>query len=105
MRDYVRQVVLGHATALSLIAGLLGCGDGAPPPSGTLSLLVDADRDGRASASEGDRARKAEFSSAFGATLLANLDDDDGDRVRDALDEIVNGQEDEIDLARIVLPP
>jgi hypothetical protein len=42
-----------------------------------------------------------DFGPTRGASFLANLDDDDGDRVRDVDDEILNGEADLLNLARI----
>src|SRR4029079_19139622 len=46
---------------------------------------------------------KISFDDAHGAAFMANLDDDDGDHIRDADDAIINGEADLEDLARIAV--
>lgn len=70
-----------------------------------IDLVVDANRDGVADPKNADDQKfGALFDEAHGASFLANVDDDDGDKVRDADDEVVNGDDDALDLARIVMP-
>lgn len=65
-------------------------------------LVVDSDRNGLLEPHlTSEQAREEEWDSAHGAIFMANVDDDDGDRVGDHLDELVNGPEDAADLARI----
>jgi protein-arginine deiminase len=95
---------LGALSALGALVAGCGGGDAAAPPTPIVALVVDADRDGRADpASAGDRAHRDEFDTNFGASLLANLDDDDGDKIPDCVDEVVNGDDDAKDLAPITL--
>ncbi len=71
-----------------------------------LDLAVDANRDGVADlANADDQAHGNEWSDQFGASYLVNFDDDDGDKIEDALDTIVNGSDDELDLSPIALAP
>jgi protein-arginine deiminase len=71
-----------------------------------VDLVVDANRDGVADPQNPDDQKHGnEFDAKFGASALANLDDDDGDKVRDADDTVVNGADDEKDLARIRMAP
>lgn len=75
-----------------------------PKPQAVIDIAVDANRDGKvdpADATEQDH--ENEWSVDFGASFLANLDDDDGDKVRDADDAILNGPNDELDLSPIVV--
>ena len=69
-----------------------------------INLVVDANRDGVVK--PGDPADE-DFGNVFddkhGASFLANLDDDDGDKLEDANDEIINGEADALDLARMQL--
>ncbi len=104
--------------SLSLCAPLLvGCGDDAapvntptvdggaadaPPPPPAVRILVDSNRDG--TVDEMDYATRGEFTATAGASLLANVDDDDADQTVDAEDEVVNGDADAMDLARVVIP-
>jgi len=72
--------------------------------------VVDANRDGIADpASADDQEHGDEWTALWGASFLANLDDDDSDGVRDADDAIVNvtagNDADALDLARIVVVP
>ena len=91
-----------------------GSGDGtttgASSSTGVAALMpviaigVDADRDGKADpAGAADRAHRSDFDDKFGASFLANIDDDDKNGVRDADDDVVNGDTDLEDLARINL--
>jgi protein-arginine deiminase len=92
---------------LSLLA-LSACGDdelptgsGGTPPAHTIDLTVDANRDGVVDPDDpGDQDEDA-FGPMRGASFLVNLDDDDGDKIRDIDDEILNGEADLLDLARI----
>jgi protein-arginine deiminase len=71
-----------------------------------VDLVVDANRDGVADPKNADDQKYgAVFDDLHGASFLANVDDDDGDKVRDGDDEVVNGDDDALDLARIVLSP
>lgn len=107
--------------SLSLCAPLIvGCGDEAAtanPPAAdagadvaadapatvqAVRVLVDSNRDG--TVDEADFATRDAFTATSGAALLANVDDDDGDHAVDAEDEVVNGDADAQDLARIVIP-
>jgi protein-arginine deiminase len=73
-----------------------------------IDIVVDANRDGVANPGdmedENFKSRDA-WDTTHGASFLANLDDDDGDHVRDSEDDIVNGDEDQKDLAPIVIAP
>jgi len=75
----------------------------AGPPSGAI-LVADADRDGVVDPlSEADRTKKHLQTAEWGASFLANLDDDDGDQLEDANDLMINGDEDAKDLARVLV--
>jgi len=78
-------------------------GGGAPPgPAIVIDLVVDASRDGKADpADPADEA--GEDDAKNGAMFLPNLDDDDGDEVRDADDTIANGNGDELDRTTFVV--
>ncbi len=82
---------------------------GADGTDGTLAtpivdLVVDANRDGVADLKNADdQAHSNEWTSEFGASYLANLDDDDGDKIEDVLDTSINGADDELDLAPITI--
>lgn len=76
----------------------------APAPKIFADIVIDTNRDGVANGDDPtDQESEDTWSDKRGASFLANLDDDDGDGVRDADDETVNGPEDEADLARILL--
>lgn len=91
--------------------GLVGCGsdtDSGPgtktPAPNVIDLVVDANRDGLAKADDkADQDREEEWDATVGASFIANLDDDDLDGKRDCEDEIVNGDADALDLAKIVV--
>jgi len=91
---------------LSLLA-LAACGDEEPPSSvgtpsaHTIDLAVDASRDGVIDPDDPADQDEDIFGPTRGASFLANLDDDDGDRRRDIDDDILNGESDLLDLARI----
>jgi protein-arginine deiminase len=103
---------------LALIAGVLGCGgdvnegdrssgkDPEPPPPEPVVIIdiaVDANRDGKVDpADPADQDRENEWNAQTGASFLANLDDDDADKERDADDDIMNDPD---DLATIVVSP
>jgi protein-arginine deiminase len=68
--------------------------------------VVDANRDGVVNADDpADQDMENEWNEEFGASFLANLDDDDDNNFRDADDEFVNGDADAADLATIVVRP
>lgn len=91
---------------------VLGCGGdaetattgaGPAPVARSVSILVDANRDGLINDLD-DTAEKMVWNKTTGAAFLANLDDDDLDKKRDFEDEIVNGDmTDAYDLGRIFL--
>ena len=93
-------------------AGLVGCGTGdetgsagtgQPPELRSVSILVDANRDGFINDLD-DNVDKTLWDKVQGAAFLANLDDDDLDKKRDFEDEVVNGDTtDAYDLGRIIL--
>lgn len=95
-----------------LAAALVGCGSddetgstgsGQTTPARSVSILVDANRDGYINDLD-EAVDNAVWDSKSGASFLANLDDDDANGARDADDEVVNGNEtDAYDLARIFL--
>jgi protein-arginine deiminase len=67
-----------------------------------LTLLTDTNRDG--AIDDSDTANLTDWSwKGSGAFFIANVDDDDEQGGADASDQIVNGAEDEQDLARIVV--
>ncbi len=70
----------------------------APLPE--VRLVVDADRNGALDDTRAEWSQRAAWSTTHGAMLMANVDDDDGDRAVDASDEEVNGEADAADLAR-----
>jgi protein-arginine deiminase len=71
-----------------------------PPALPAVRLVVDSDRNGRLDDSRVEFDHRAEWSTTFGAMLMANVDDDDSDHVVDAVDDAVNGEADAEDLAR-----
>src|SRR5262245_42743922 len=97
--------------ATALAALLVGCGDESepddhinPPPNqpDEIDLVVDANRDGVADLDNADDQGHAfEWSNAFGACFLPNIDDDDANHLSDADDVFVNGDADALDLARV----
>jgi protein-arginine deiminase len=77
---------------------------GAPIPQIFADIAVDANRDGLVNPDDPqDQDAEDEWTDKHGASFLANIDDDDDDGVRDVDDDIVNGPEDEADLARALL--
>ena len=111
--------------ALSLVVGLASCGGDdsddpvtqappapttppapPPPPPTVIDIVVDANRDGVVNPDDpADQDGENEWNEKTGASFLANLDDDDDNAVRDADDEVVNGPDDEGDLATILVRP
>jgi protein-arginine deiminase len=81
-----------------------GAGQGGAAGDPVIDIVVDANRDGAAKPGDpADEAGKLLFDETQGASFLANLDDDDKDKKRDAEDDKVNGDEDAKDLAPIVI--
>jgi protein-arginine deiminase len=75
------------------------------PPT-VIDIAVDANRDGKVDpADPADQDNENTWSVDFGASFLANIDDDDDNGIRDADDEFLNGPQDELDLATIVISP
>ncbi len=73
-----------------------------------IDIVVDANRDGKADPTDmGDEMNKsrAAWGAKFGASYLANLDDDDADGVRDSEDDVINGDDDLLDIAPITIAP
>ncbi|MBM4345167.1 MAG: hypothetical protein FJ100_17490 [Deltaproteobacteria bacterium] len=76
------------------------------PKIPVVDLVVDANRDGVAKFDDpGDQDHETTFDQKFGAVFLPNLDDDDQDKLEDWFDDKVNGNEDALDLAPIVVRP
>jgi protein-arginine deiminase len=112
---------------LLIAAGLAACGaeqstDGAssgPTPSEPdilADLRADSNRDGEVRFDDDSDTHKAEWNKTNGAVFLANIDDDSerckaaGDDItiatcNDAQDDIVNGDDDAVDLARLKSRP
>ncbi len=73
-----------------------------PVPKTIADLVVDTDRNGKLEPTAwSDQDRENEWNATHGAVFLANVDDDDEDGVGDHEDDVVNGPEDALDLARI----
>jgi len=111
---------------LLIAAGLMACGvqtnSGAssgtpepPEPDVLADLRADSNRDGQITFDDSD-ATKMDWTKESGAIFLANIDDDSkrckakGDdltiaKCNDAQDEIVNGDDDALDLARLKSKP
>jgi protein-arginine deiminase len=109
-----------------LAASLIGCssdegaGDGAPPgPSVVIDIRADVNRNGTIDLEDPTEDElEAEWSAEAGAVFLANIDDDEGvcpststltdlelASCFDAADEVVNGEADLMDMARIRTVP
>ncbi len=119
MRDPRKQTSRGYVGALFAAALLAACGsdggstptppptDGAVPPTDSgprlpaVRLVVDANRNGVLDDTYAEWSLRAEWSATAGASLLANVDDDDSNHMVDAVDDRVNGEADEADLARV----
>ena len=110
---------------LLIAAGVMACGvdesggassgQPAPEPDVMADLRGDSNRDGEITFDDAD-AQKTEWTKESGAIFLANIDDDKkrckatGDdltiaKCNDAADEIVNGDDDALDLARLKSRP
>ncbi|MDF2696907.1 MAG: Protein-arginine deiminase type [Labilithrix sp.] len=111
---------------LLMTAGLLACSvegtdggassGGTPEPDVKADLRADSNRDGEVRFDDESDAQKTEWDKTSGAVFLANIDDDNerckstGDDVtiakcNDAQDEVVNGDDDALDLARLKSRP
>lgn len=116
---FTSRKVLSGAAGLVLAATIATTPSAGAAPSETTSLpfrtlpdlRVDANRDGAISFDTTDDVTSAKATLTDGAIFLPNLDDDGrrcagkGVTCHDASDNIVNGADDEADLARIVLAP
>jgi len=106
--------------ALLLTTLASGCGDdettgggggtGPATPTPIVDLAADTNRDGYVWPEDAtEQAGEDQFSADSGASFLANIDDDDGDGVRDCDDAIVNvtanNTRDEWDLVRVLVTP
>lgn len=111
----MRTTIIPSALLLAAVAAA-GCDGGGDSSSGTttdppkpptvIDITVDANRDGKVDpADPADQDNENAWSVDFGASFLANLDDDDGNKYRDADDEWMPNPEDEADLAPIVVSP
>lgn len=78
-----------------------------PVPAGPIvDLVVDGNRDGVPNpADKDDQDFESVFDDKHGASFLANLDDDDNDQLEDFYDQMINGKEDVLDLAPVMLQP
>lgn len=108
MRHMKHWLILGipafAAAAASCGGGgeAVGGGGGAQKPQTMIAVLVDLNRDGVADEKDLEAMPPAGgWSATAGASFLANIDDDDGDHIRDADDDKVNGDADALDLAPI----
>ncbi len=114
----------GLAVAATLVAcsteTVGGAGGGgpapAPEPDVLADLRADSNRDGDVKFDDDSDAKKTEWDKTTGAVFLANIDDDakrckaTGDDIaiakcNDAEDEVINGEDDALDLARIKSKP
>ena len=79
-----------------------GTTTGEQPPEATIDITADTNRDGVANpADPADQDGEDVWDASHGAVFLTNVDDDDGDEIRDVDDEIINGEADLADLARV----
>lgn len=101
-----------------LVIGAVACGSdhgGHPAPS-LADLRADANRDGEVTFDDDSDANKTDWNAKTGAVFLANIDDDSqrceaspSDLTialcNDAQDDVVNGEDDALDLARLKTRP
>lgn len=89
------------------VLGVAGCGGGdsgggGTPPKDIIVIAADSNRDGVVTDADlehpGDQ-----WDKTIGAIFIANLDDDDSDKVRDCDDEKINSDTDLADLATVVV--
>lgn len=73
-----------------------------PPPSTTVDIDVDTDRNGSVD-NAADEAGEEAWSTTRGAVFYWNIDDDDNNAQFDHSDTAVNGATDALDLARVVI--
>lgn len=108
-------------TLALVAAGLLGgCAADAttPPPEEIVvaDLRADSNRDGEIRFDDDSDAERDVWNSRSGAIFLANIDDDQGvckktgddvqiEKCNDAMDDVVNGEDDALDLARLRTKP
>jgi protein-arginine deiminase len=105
-----------HARSILVLAGLVACSADRGGDRPIADLRADSNRDGEVRVDDDSDANKTEWSTRTGAILLANIDDDSKRCVpstkdtvialcNDAQDEIVNGDDDARDLARLRTRP
>ncbi len=112
------RLMAGPRVAAILVLGLAACSSHDPtarPP--VVDLRADANRDGEVRFDDDADKSGTEWNASIGPVFLANIDDDAGRctatgeddyalaRCNDAEDEIVNGEDDVRDLARIATRP
>lgn len=100
-----------------LLVSLIACGaDQGTGDRPVADLRADSNRDGEVRVDDDSDATKLEWNARTGAILLANIDDDSHrcelraddltlPRCNDAEDDIVNGEDDALDLARLRTRP
>jgi protein-arginine deiminase len=119
-RDNTRMKTPRLIPVVTSLAALVSCGGEAPPtmsmpdaavdrpapppPLPAVRLLVDSNRNGRLDDTHEEWSQRAVFTRSHGASLMANVDDDDDNNRIDALDEAVNGDADALDLAHLRVP-
>jgi protein-arginine deiminase len=85
-------------------SGPSGTTTGEQPPEPVIDIAVDTNRDGVANAADpADQDGEELWDATHGASFLANLDDDDLNGVRDVDDEVLGGDTDIADLARVMV--
>ncbi len=93
----------------SMLGALGGCSSSSSsdetraPTKPVVNLVTDANRDGLLALTEEDETGEESWTAATGAIFLVNVDDDDGDGKADNADAVVNGPDDELDLARFAI--
>ena len=85
-------------------SGPSGTTTGTQPPEPVIDIAADTNRDGVANAADpADQDGEDLWDAAHGASFLANIDDDDQNGVRDVDDEVLGGDADVADLARVMV--
>ena len=100
--DYVLRLTASHGTDSDMDDVTVTAKPSTTETASLLvaDLLVDANRDGVVDAADEDG--EDVWDAASGAVFGGNMDDDDGDRVRDGWDDRANGRVDLLDMAPVV---
>ena len=103
-----RRRMIARVALLACLVGPFGsgCSDDDGPSAAVVNLISDRNRNGRLDVGDPPEDDGEEsWTPQAGAMFLVNADDDDEDGLEDDADGVVNGANDELDLARVATEP